>query len=316
MMLRSWRLTFAMQRLELWLLLGATVLLVVASLVIAWQTNEARADFLACMQQVAPGSDQCRTSSMPLNDLSLWSNFAKLSAQWMPLVLGLFLGVPVVAREIEGRTAPIAWALDPSRRRWLLQRAAPVVAVVLVAGVLIGIGGEMLTQASPFGEHPLGTGFTDYGSRLGQVPVRAIAVLSLAIAMGALVPRQLPAVLLTGGATLALFTGLTLGMGAWMATEAEPMDMDQAYQGGARIFDQAYRVDATGAVITINDYYQQHGDPENLETGVPKGITEVALGIPGDRYGTWVLRESAILGALALAIGALTLVVVQRRRPG
>lgn len=41
----------------------------------------------------------------------------------------------------------------------------------------------------------------------------------------------------------------------------------------------------------------------------------LAIGIPGDRYGLWVLLESAILGALALVVSAMTLVVVQRRRP-
>jgi hypothetical protein len=98
------------------------------------------------------------------------------------MILGLFLGVPVVAREIEGRTAHLAWTLDPGRWRWLLQRAVPVLAVALVAGILIGIGSEMVTQAPPFMEHRLGAGFSDYGSRLGQVPVRTVAVLVLGIA--------------------------------------------------------------------------------------------------------------------------------------
>jgi hypothetical protein len=41
----------------------------------------------------------------------------------------------------------------------------------------------------------------------------------------------------------------------------------------------------------------------------------VAIGIPGDHYWIWALRESAILGVLALASGGLATLVVRRRRP-
>jgi hypothetical protein len=313
---RSWRLTFALQRQELLILLGATALLVVGSVLAARMTSEARAAFDACVSQVEPGSDACRSLSAPLNDWSSWEGVAKLAAQWSPMILGLFLGVPVVAREIEGRTAPIAWALDPGRGRWLLQRAVPVLAVALVAGVLIGIGGEMVTQAPPFREHSLGAGFSDYGSRLGQIPVRTVAVLVLGVAVGALVPRQLPALLLTGAAALVLFTALTLGTGAWMQAAAEPIAMDQGYESGARVFDQAFRDNATGALISTADFDQQQLGSEDLESTAPPGMTRVWLGIPGVEYGQWVLRESGIVLGLTLIVGAATSAVVRRRRPG
>ena len=44
-------------------------------------------------------------------------------------------------------------------------------------------------------------------------------------------------------------------------------------------------------------------------------FTQVVIGIPGSQYGSWVLRESAILGALAVASGGLATLVVKRRRP-
>lgn len=314
MTIRAWRLTFVMQGQVLWLLVGATVLLTVGSALVAWQMNETRAAFVACMAHVTPDSNACQSMLAPLNGLASWEITAKLAAQWMPLILGLFLGVPVVAREIEARTAPMAWALDPGRGRWLLQRTLPVLAVVLVAGVLIGIGGELLTQAPPIQEHPLGAGFSDYGSRLGQVPVRAIVVLVLGIFIGTLVPRQLPALLLTGAATLLLFMALTLGMGAWMQAEAEPIPIDHGYEAGAHVYEQAFQNNATGALISTGDFDQQQIGTDN-PAAAPPGMTRVWLGIPGEKYGLWVARESAILGALALVVSAMTLVVVQRRRP-
>jgi hypothetical protein len=45
-------------------------------------------------------------------------------------------------------------------------------------------------------------------------------------------------------------------------------------------------------------------------------MTRVWLGIPGDEYGQWVVRESGIVLGLTLIVGAATFAVVQRRRPG
>jgi hypothetical protein len=268
------------------------------------------------MQRLGPGAN-CSSSSPSLNDFSLWGGFARLGAFLTPFALGLVLGVPVVAREIEGRTAPIAWTLSRSRLRWLVLRVAPLVVVVVLVAALVGVASEFVTRTNPFADYASNPGFADYTSRGVLLPVRALAVLLLAIAVGAMVPRQLPALLLAGGATLALFVALTIGMDAWMAAEAEPIVMDQVQLGGPRIFDVAYRDDATGEVITMNDFYNRYGDvafPDD-EQG-PEGFTEVAIGIPGEQYWTWVVRESAIFGALALISSAVALGVVNRRRPG
>ncbi|MGZ6256372.1 MAG: hypothetical protein ACXWMB_05090 [Candidatus Limnocylindria bacterium] len=318
MSVRAWRLAFKMQRLELLLFLAAALALVVASLLIARGASEARAAFDACYQ--ASGTDANCSTSPSLNDFSLWGGFARLGAFLTPFALGLFLGVPVVAREIEGRTAGIAWTLSRSRSRWLIQRVLPLVVVVVVLAAAVGIGSELVTRTNPFADLAGNPGFADYTSRGVILPIRAFAVLLLAIAVGAMVPRQLPALLLAGAITLALFVGLSMGMDAWMTSEAKPIPIDESRFGpfgdGPRIFDTAYRDDATGEVISMNDFYNRYGDvalPDG--EGNPPGFTQVAIGIPGDEYVTWVLRESAIVGALAVVSGGLATLVVARRRP-
>jgi hypothetical protein len=319
MSFRAWRLAFKMQRLELLLFVAAAVIITVASLIIAWGASEARAFFDACFQ--ASGSDAGCTTSPSLNDFSTFGGFARIGAFLTPFALGLFLGIPVVAREIEGRTAGIAWTLSRSRPRWLLQRVLPLLVVVIVLAAAVGIGSEFVTRTNPYADLAANPGFSDYTSRGVLLPVRAVVVLVLAIAVGAMVPRQLPALLLAGAITLALFVGLTLGMDAWMSAEAKPIPFGEEsrfgpFEGGPRIFDVAYREDATGKVITMNDFYNQHGDialPDGESN--PPGFTQVAIGIPGDQYWTWALRESAVLGALAVVGGGLATLVVARRRP-
>jgi hypothetical protein len=316
---RAWRLAFKMQRLELILFVVAAVLLTVASLLIAKGASESRASFDACFQ--AAGSDAGCGTSPSLNDFSTWGGFTRIGAFLAPFALGLFLGVPVVAREIEGRTAGIAWTLSRSRTRWLLQRILPLVVVVIVLAAAVGIGSEFVTRTNPYADFAANPGFADYTARGWMLPVRALVVLMLAVAVGAMVPRQLPALLLAGAVTLALFVGLTIGMDTWMTAEAKPIPFDETsrfgpFSDGPRIFDVAYREDATGKVISMNDFYNTYGDVA-LPDGEadPPGFTQVAIGIPGDQYATWVLRESAILGALALVGGGLATLVVTQRRP-
>jgi len=148
------------------------------------------------------------------------------------------------------------------------------------------------------------------------LPVRATAVLFLAIAAGAMVPRQLPALLLAGAATLALFVAMAIGIDAWMAAEAGPIPMAQLELGGPRVFDMAFRDNATGKVISMNDLYNRYGDIQTPDRGAPAGFNQVAIGISGDQYAVWVLRESALVGVLALASVGLAALTVQRRRPG
>jgi hypothetical protein len=318
MTIRAWRLAFRMQRLELLIFIAAAVLVTVASLLIAWGSSEARASFDACYE--AQGTDAGCATSPSLNDFSMWGGFARISAFLTPFALGLFLGVPIVAREIEGRTAGIAWTLSRSRTRWLIQRALPLVVMVVVLAAAVGIGSEFVTRTNPFADFAANPGFADHTARGWMLPVRALAVLLLGIAVGAMVPRQLPALLLAGAATLALFVGLSIGMDTWMTAEAKPIPFDEEgrfgpFGGGPRIFDVAYQDDATGEVISMNDFYNRYGDVVAPDGEQPEGFTEVAIGIPGDEYWTWALRESAILGGLALASGGLALAVVRRRRP-
>ena len=320
MTLRGWLLAFKMQRLEWLIFVVAAVLVTAASLLIAWGASEARSSFDACYQ--AQGTDAGCATSPSLNDFSMWGDFARISAFLTPFALGLFLGVPVVAREIEGRTAGIAWTLSRSRSRWLIQRVIPLVVVVIVLSTAVGIGSEFVTRTNPFADLAANPGFVDHTARGWMLPVRALAVLVLGVAVGAIVPRQLPALLLAGAVTLALFVGLSIGMDTWMTAEAGPIPIDEEgrfgpFGGGPRIFDVAYQVDATGEVISEDDFYNRYGEDIFAPDGEqPEGFTQVAIGIPGEQYGLWVLRESAILGGLAVLSGGLALAVVRRRRPG
>jgi hypothetical protein len=144
--------------------------------------------------------------------------------------------------------------------------------------------------------------------------VRAEAVLGIGLAAGALLGRQLPALLVAGFAVLALMIGLTVYTDELMRREAEPIEMREM-QGAAasKVYGSGFRDDATGEVIDFDAYYAR---PDAVNVEEPPGFTPVLFAVPGHRYWDFVLRESGILGAVAvIAGGGGAWLIVQRRAP-
>jgi hypothetical protein len=318
---RAVRLALAMQRLELLLLLGTAVLVVVAALGIAWQTRVVREEQLACYRETPSAQEgdalsPCHAYDLKLDPLQVAAGFAKVGVIGVPILLAVFTGVPIVARELEGRTAHLTWSLSRSRRRWLVLRAAPPLAVVAVASVAVGIAGDVLTHSAPWveGSSP---GFEDWWSRGPQVAVRAVAVFGIALGVGALLGRQLPAVLVTAGATLALFMAAFFVLDGWMQAAAEPVPIAPTTIVSGKIYGSGWRDDATGELLDdVEADLAGIWDEDDLdEDGMPRGYTMYFLMVPSDRYAEFVLREAALFASAA----GLTIVgsawIVGRRRP-
>jgi hypothetical protein len=316
-MLRAVRLAYRMQRIELRLLLGAALLVAVAALAIAWQTRVVRDEQLACYREAPTAVEgsfgsPCSAQDSSLQVLEQAAAFVKVGVLGTPILLGLFLAVPLVAREVESRTAPLAWSLSRSRRRWLLRRATPVMGAVVVACLAGGIAGDVLVHAAPWveGGDP---GFSDWWARGPQVAVRGLAVSAIGLVVGAFIGRQLPALLLAGMGTLALFVAATLMVDGWMEAAAEPVVVGPEQIVSGKIYDSGFRDDATGEVVSYEQAYELFGQQLD-EFGTPPGYSNVYFMVPSRRYGEFVLYEAAIFGVVALAgIGAATQVVAHRR---
>jgi hypothetical protein len=61
-----------------------------------------------------------------------------LVLQLCPVVAGMFIGAPLLPREIEHGTAKLAWTQAASRSRWLLAQVLPVAALLALAAVGLG----------------------------------------------------------------------------------------------------------------------------------------------------------------------------------
>ncbi len=226
----------------------------------------------------------------------------------------LALGVPILTREIEQRTAMIAWPMAGSRLKWLAWRALPV---LLIGLVLIGVMAYAADQlARAYFPHS-DIGFDRHGTRGISLVTRSALVLVAAVLLGAVVGRLLPALLIG----IALAVGVSTALDASLTSWVEPAELSQEesilsggfplntgfeYRGpdGRPMSD----VEAEAIYQALYEEFGESADPALLPQ-------EVFSGVAASRYGEVVLRESvAVLGATVL-VAVATAVVVQRRRP-
>lgn len=315
-MLAQLRTAWRLQRFELIVLIGACGVLAVGSLLVAWQLGGAERELRACYQT----SPESSAPGWPCRGIESW--FATLSSvrqvllgvtAAIPFALGLFLGAPLIAREIERRTAPIAWSLSPSRRSWFGRRTISVAAIVALALLLVGQAAEVLILATE-GEV---IGFRHFAMHGPLLAVRGVAVLAIGILVGLVLGRMLPAILLTGLAVVALLGGLQIARSELMRSEA--VWLEPAAEIGSSIemvYDTGFRVDATGELLTYDEAFERY--PEELGPvgeGIVPGTSVMVLANPPEQYLSFVAREATALLLVTLVTATAATWLIGTRRP-
>jgi ABC-type transport system involved in multi-copper enzyme maturation permease subunit len=328
--IRSWlTLSFRLHRWEVLASAAGTALLAIGMLWFASQLRALAATETGCPDPTAYVAG-CEQFAQRFSDLAGWGRQLLLVSWGTPFGMGLVLGVPLVAREVEHRTAGMAWTLSRSRAVWLAQRVAFLALVVIGLLVVVAIVSDILASAL-VPTLKLDSDFTWYGRRGGVIVLRGLLSLGIGVVVGAAVGRLLPAMLVAAFASVLVFTALSLGMDRWLETDAV---LSPAMNGGP--FDQSggrslgMRIElANGEVVTweqllARGYTNWQEDMEGrLYTSADDvGHPENAIGwerqllVPGPLYPQIVLRESAVAGAAGLVLLLAAAGVVGRRRPG
>jgi ABC-type transport system involved in multi-copper enzyme maturation permease subunit len=228
--------------------------------------------------------------------------------------IGLFVGVPVIARELERGTVRLAWWLTPSRWRWYLARVLPILGAVALLTFAAGVASDRMFAAN----NPsldMSRAFDGYGARGGLLAARAVFIFAVSVFVGSIIGRSLPAVIV---AALVAVIGLSGGMQVHqriMASEAVAIPIDP-FQGGQTTpgdlyIDQKF-VLPDGSLVGYE--YFNGSDPYD-DQGNPL-YPQVMLVMPGERYRFVETREALVLGAGSLVALLLAGFVVARRRPG
>lgn len=303
------RLSFKLQRSEIVFAALLNLGLAAAAL---WLTADMRAVLATCGTPAAP--EACNviyafqtSHGHAVQTIQMAIGFAQYA---VPVVLG----VPILTREIEQRTAMIAWPLAGSRLKWLVWRMAPVLVIGLaIVGAMAFAADQMLQAYLSHGD----IGFQNHGGRGISMVTRAAFVLVAAMAVGALVGRVLPALLIG----IALAVGVSAALDAVLPHWVEPTELPQSESvlAGANPLNTGfeYRAPDGGPIgneeaeALYQEIYEEHG-PEPDPSLLPQ---EVFFGVAASRYPEVLVRESVSLGAATVLVGALAVFTVQRRRP-
>ncbi|HEU4672429.1 MAG TPA: hypothetical protein VFS32_05965 [Candidatus Limnocylindrales bacterium] len=243
------------------------------------------------------------------------------AAALVPLAIGTFLGVPIVAREIEEGTASNTWALARSRSRWLAQRIGPPVVVILIVLGALAIATEFLWAGrQPWAPLPR---FDDAGLHGAPVAAKGFAALGLALLAGSVLGRVLPATIVAAALCLALYVGDQAALAVWLDQEAkahvvavdsvQQVAFDDLYPGGTH-FSSGWTT-TNGTFLTNEDVKALAPSGVDAFRWADDHLRTAVDGVPGGAYPRWTEVETSALVLIGLLGMALSFWVVARRRP-
>ena len=248
---------------------------------------------------------------------------------YVPFAIGLVAGVPIVARELESRTAQTAWSLNGSRIRWLLRQLAPV---LLLLGASVTV--LALTTAALEADRVLWaySPVEDLGQYGPLIATRAFGAFGLGLLVGALMGRTLPAFVLGAVLTITLSFGMGLAREAWLdRVDPEVVGKSSAGSGdllpGAVITGVAWRTPDGEQISIVEASALAHAAgaaqpaSEDVQDGPAiawleqHGYVEVAIGVTRDMALAWGLYDALGYGLVGSASIAGTILIVRQKRP-
>lgn len=241
-----------------------------------------------------------------------WLNF-------LPALLAMLVGAPLVARELEHGTHRLVWTQSVTRERWLAVKLAFILGAALLVFVILTL---LLTWwRGPF--DALNGRFQPGGFDFeGVVSLAYVAfALSVAIAAGALIRKAIPAM----AVTLAAFLALRLPVELWLRPRYQsPINIMGAIGQSSSSVPNAAWIVADGWADHLG---HRLSDAQVFNTCSPRlldkpafvsciqshGILEYISYQPADRFWAFQGIETAIFASVAVAFLALTIWWVARR---
>ena len=239
----------------------------------------------------------------------------------VPVLLGVFLGAPVLAREFETGTFRFAWTQGCGRLRWAVSKlvllAVVVTAVTWAFTELFSwyyhaflVDGQV-SRLLPLAFGLLGVAFAAW----------TLAAFAIAVFFGALIRRTLPAM----AATLATWTFLAIGTAVWLRQHYQAPLKTTAVNPPADAWVLGnYATGPNGQVLSqraLNQLFQQapasvqnSPNPNALQNWLTQQhYTQWTSYEPASRFWHFQLIEGGWLLALSVVLIAAAIWLVRRR---
>jgi ABC-type transport system involved in multi-copper enzyme maturation permease subunit len=247
----------------------------------------------------------------------------------VPAVLGILLGAPLVASEIESGTSLFAWTQGITRGRWLAIKAGW--ALLAAAGVTGAVSALVTWWSGP--DNALqGDGFNPGRfDIMGIAPVGyAVFAVALGIAAGTLMRRVIPAIAVTLAGFIAVRAVIYIGLRQhFMTAVTHVYGLTQSFTPPGSAWQVAAgALDPGGRMIPLTDGTDIaqnvsssavpvacHGlnNAATLSCMQSAGYRQFVSYQPGSRYWAFQGIETGIFLALAAVLLAVTFCVIRRR---
>jgi hypothetical protein len=312
------------------LLAALAALVVITGLQIAAQFHAA---FGSCL-----AASTCRFPNENVNLDSGPLGFVIEFTLAVPALLGMFLGAPLVAREIETGTGQFAWTQAVTRRRWLAVKVGWLLLAALAWG---GAVGALVTWWSgPKNAAYLNAFSPGTFDVQGIMPAAySVFAMALGITAGTLIRRVLPAL----GVTLFGYFGVRLAFMGWIRQHyMTPVTVNYSiaaqtpYQPAGAFWQLAQGFIGPHGPLTLpplpgGDHSAVVGNgfpasavPAVCSTGpghvqsmlsclASHGYAQYLTYQPASRYWPFQFTEAGIFVAIATALIAVTFAVINRR---
>jgi hypothetical protein len=325
-MLGSARVTLKQYRFEVDAAALAALVLGVSALIVAYRlgaTNVPPGCFEAVIGGDAPPAAACKIAVDAFASIDHEEADRVLAAvAVLPFALGLLGGIPIVARELEGRTAQTAWSLFGSRRRWLIRQVAPVLLVLGIAVSFAALAASILegTREPLYQASHTYDAFRGLGLHGPLVVIRAFGIFGIGLLFGALDGRSIPALVYGVILSIGLAIATQVARDAWLQGQPTVVIADACCtqgvdwhgqqmgrvwltSGGDRLTDDVARARVPAGVSEPDTWLADHG-----YRWVDIGVTEEV----GLRWGAYDALGFGLVGAGSLVAGVAA---VSRRRP-
>ena len=250
---------------------------------------------------------------------SSWTGRVVFFAVAMPTIAGVIFGIALVGKELDQRTAGLAWSVDTSRRHWLLLRAAPLVGLLVVLGLLSArIVTALFEIAYPGQDVVAEQGFSSIAFSGFAPMAMGISAFGITALAGAMLGRLLPALLVAAAFVLGGLVLITLVNEQLMS--GETLLVEQSLDGSVgqgRYIDSLLR-GPDGQVVTW-DYASNNNasgtyfDPQTGE--MQPGVVQLAVIVPIEIFPQVAARYVLLHLLVGLMALTLTFAVVERRSP-
>ena len=246
----------------------------------------------ACEQQVLAG-DAGSCADTVISFESKWSDLPDQFAAWLPflpMLAGMLIGAPLIAREFEHGTWQLAWTQGVTRRRWLASKLALVLGGVCAVSVLFAAGVSWWFDTLA----PDRFTAAKFNHAVPVFSAYAVVAVAIGILANAVVRRTLVAAAITVGGYLAVRLPVEFFLRPRYREPLTTEDPSAASQG-LMVHQGGTGGPAPGTQTATTDPIRYH---------------------PADRFWEFQLIETAILLGITLVLLAITWrLVVGRKIP-